>query len=147
MSSAALAAKLFTSKFPLASYRRAGMDARSRRLRRNGIGSAAGRGCGAGWTASAAGRARFQTKLFGRFSGTMDESDFSGPYITVYGPRLHRAGRRPAGGSRPEISRFPCQSARMPGLDDAEPLGARVIALGRVAFCRLESIGPPNEKS
>lgn len=35
----------------------------------------------------------------------------------------------------------------MPGsLDDAELPGARGHAPGHVAFCRLESIGAPNEK-
>jgi hypothetical protein len=36
----------------------------------------------------------------------------------------------------------------MPGSDDdAEPPGTRVPAPGRVAFCRLEGIGAPNQKS
>jgi hypothetical protein len=36
----------------------------------------------------------------------------------------------------------------MPGSDDdAEPPSTRVPAPGRVAFCRLEGIGAPNQKS
>lgn len=36
----------------------------------------------------------------------------------------------------------------MPGsTDDAEPSGTRAGVPDRVAFCRLESIGTPNEKS
>jgi hypothetical protein len=62
---------------------------------------------------------------------------------------LHRAARRPAGGGRPETSRFPIERrARMPGsTDDAEPSGARGDAPERGAFCRLEGMGAPKVKS
>jgi hypothetical protein len=96
-------------------------------------------------TGSAAGR----PALFASFPGTMGESDFSDPCITVYGPGLHRAARRPAGGGRIGDLRFPCKRrARMPGsIDDAERPGAHGHVPGPVAFCRLEGIGAPNGKS
>lgn len=46
---------------------------------------------------------------------------------------------------KPEISRFPYKRrTRVPGsLDNAESPGTRDIALGHIAFCRLEGIGTP----
>ena len=94
---------------------------------------------------SAAGR----PALFAGFIGTMGGSDFSGPCITVYGPRPSPCGPPLGGdGQTGDLSVPEQETARMPGSnDDAEPTGARDRAPGRVAFCRLEGIGTPDGKS
>ena len=97
-----------------------------------------------------AGSAADRPALFVGVPGTMSESDFSGPFIGIYGasastPRPHA---RLAQGS-PEISRFPStRRTRMPGSsDDAESLPARGSAVRRIAFWQLDNIGTPNGKS
>jgi hypothetical protein len=55
-------------------------------------------------------------------------------------PGLHRVARHPAGGGRTGDLSVPVrETCAQPGsFDDAEPPGARDIAPGRIAFCRLE---------
>ena len=75
----------------------------------------------------------------------MGESDFSGPFIVGFGLGLPGAVLAKLRKDSPEISRFPRRRRlRMPGSTTTRgrPM-SRDRDMGRIAFCRTESIGAP----
>src|ERR1700748_2977461 len=83
--------------------------------------------------------------LFAGFTATMGESDFSGPFIVGFGLRPSRRGpcKTPQGQSRDIPVPDQEASAHARVYDDAEPTMSRDRDMGRIAFCRTESIGAP----